>query len=74
MQSDEEDKGRRRQEFTAQVQEEFISIAMREEQDQAQRAEEQEKWRASNKVVYVRGLAEEVTKDLLGWIFEQIGH
>ena len=66
---DKEDRDRRRQEFTAQVQEEFISIAMREEQEQA----EYEKWRVSTKVVYIRELAKEVTEDMLGWTFEQIG-
>ena len=51
VQLDEEDRDRRRQEFTAQVQEEFNSLtladaadALREEQKQKQWAEEKEQW------------------------------
>ena len=80
VQLDEEDRDRRRQEFTAQVQEEFISLtladaadALREEQEQKQWAEEREQWRVSNKVVYIGELAERVTEDMLGSTFEQIG-
>ena len=80
LQLDEEDRDRRRQEFTTQVQEEFISLtladaadALREEQEQKQWAEEREQWRVSNKVVYIGELAERVTEDMLGSTFEQIG-
>ena len=80
VQLDGEDRDRRRQEFTAQVQEEFISLtqadaadALREEQEQKQWAEEREQWRVSNKVVYIGELAERVTEDMLGSTFEQIG-
>ena len=80
VQLDEEDRDRRRQEFTTQVQEEFISLtladaadALREEQEQKQWAEEREQWRVSNKVVYIGELAERVTEDMLGSTFEQIG-
>ena len=42
---------------------------MRGEQEQAK----YEQWRVPNKVVYIRELAEEVTDEMLGWTFEQIG-
>ena len=65
LQMDRDEQNLRRQDFTAQVQECFISMAVGEEQEQ----QEQQK----SKVVFIRGLAERMTEDILGRSFEQIG-